>query len=53
VVEGGGWDSEDVVEFIRANQNSLPHLREVLIAFFQAALKTWEEFTKIFVTTPR
>jgi hypothetical protein len=31
----------------------LPHLREVLIAFFQAALKTWEEFTKDICDDPK
>lgn len=43
---GGEWDDEGVVHSIRADPGSLPHLREVLIAFFQGALEKWREFTK-------
>ena len=50
---GGEWDNKDVIEFIRTNQDSLPHLRKVLIAFFQGALETWEEFTKDICNDPK
>ena len=42
-----------MIEFIRANQDSLPHLRNVLIAFFQGALETWENFTKDVCDDPK
>ena len=50
---GEEWDNEDAIEFIRANQDTLPHLREVLIAFFQGALETWGEFTKDICNDPK
>ena len=50
---GKEWDNEDVVGFIRANRVFFPHLREVLIAFFQGALRTWEEFTKDICSNPQ
>jgi hypothetical protein len=50
---GENWDNEDVIGFIRTNQDSFPHLREVLITFFQGALKTWKEFTKDICDDPK
>ena len=50
---GDKWDNEEVIEFIRADQDSFPHLRELLIAFFQGALETWEEFTKDICNDPK
>ena len=43
---GCSWDNKVVTEFIQANRGSLPHLQDVLIAFFQGALETWQDFTK-------
>ena len=50
---GEKWDNEGAIEFIRANQDSFPHIREVLIAFFQGALEKWEEFTKDICNDPK
>lgn len=50
---GEEWDNEDAIEFIRANQYSLPRLQELLVAFFQGALETWEEFTKDICNDPK
>jgi hypothetical protein len=43
---GNPWDNEATVRFIQSNQCSLPHLRDILIAFFRGALETWEDFTR-------
>ena len=43
---GEGWTHEDVIEFIRGEQDTLPHLWELLTAFFQGALEKWEGFTQ-------
>ena len=50
---GEQWSNEDVVKYIRTNQNSLPHLREILIAFFQGALETWQNFTQDICDDPK
>lgn len=50
---GEGWGNEDVIRFIRTNQDSFPHLQELLIAFFRGALKTWEEFTRDISDDPK
>jgi hypothetical protein len=50
---GEKWENEDVINFIRANRNSLPHLQEILIAFFQGALEKWKEFTKDICGDPK
>jgi len=50
---GEEWDNKEAIEFIRANKDSLPHLREVLIVFFQGALETWKEFTKDICDDPK
>jgi hypothetical protein len=53
VLYGKTWDNGDAIAFIQTNQDSLPHLREVLIAFFQGALETWKEFTKDICDDPK
>jgi hypothetical protein len=50
---GEKWDNENAIDFIRANLDSFPHLREVLIAFFKGALETWKEFTKDILGDPK
>ena len=50
---GEGWDNKDAIDFIRDHQHSLPHLRELLIAFFKGALETWKEFTKDICDDPQ
>ena len=50
---GEKWDNKSVIGFIRDNQDSLPHLQEVLIAFFQGALEKWEEFTQDICNDPK
>jgi len=50
---GEEWDNESVIGFIRANKDSFPHLREILIAFFEGALEKWEEFTKDICDDPK
>ena len=50
---GEEWDNKEAIEFIQANQDSLPHLREVLTAFFQGALEMWKEFTKDICDDPK
>jgi len=47
------WDNKDVIDYIRDHQHSLPHLRDLLIAFFKGALETWKEFTKDICDDPQ
>ena len=50
---GEKWENEGVIKFIRDNLDSFPHLREVLIVFFQGALEKWKEFTKDICGDPK
>ena len=50
---GEKWDNAEVIEIIRAGQDSLPHLRELLLAFFQGALETWNRFTEDISDDPK
>lgn len=47
------WVNRDVIKFIRGQQYSLPHLQEILIAFFQGTLKKWKEFAKDICNEPK
>ena len=50
---GEDWDNPNVIEVIKTGQDSLPHLRELLIAFFQGALETWNRFTEDISEDPK
>lgn len=50
---GENWDNMDVIEVIKTRKDSLPHLRELLIAFFQGALETWNRFTEDISKDPK
>ena len=50
---GEEWDNANVIEVIQTRRDSLPHLRELLIAFFQGALETWNRFTKDISKDPK
>jgi hypothetical protein len=50
---GEPWDNEDAIKIIRANKDSLPHLRDILIAFFKGALETWQDFTRDICDDPK
>jgi hypothetical protein len=47
-LEGQTWDRPDLVYHAVRIAGTLPHLREMLVAFFRGALKTWERFTSEF-----
>jgi len=42
------WERPDAVAIILQNVHELPHLSEVLVAFFNGALETWKHFTTEF-----
>jgi hypothetical protein len=42
------WERPDAVAIILQNVHELPHLSEVLVAFFNGALETWKRFTTEF-----
>jgi len=50
---GERWDNEYAIKFIRTSRDSLPHLRELLVAFFQGALETWNRFTEDICGDPK
>ena len=50
---GKKWDNIDAIEIIRASTDSLPHLRKVLIVFFQGASKHGRSSQKTSAVTPR
>ena len=47
-LNGENWQNPSVILKIQELEPSLPHLRELLVVFFQAALETWERFTSEF-----
>ncbi|KAF9779017.1 hypothetical protein BJ322DRAFT_1013778, partial [Thelephora terrestris] len=50
---GEEWNNADVIQFIRDNADSFPHLQKILIEFFRGALKTWNEFAKDICGNPK
>ncbi|KAF8593235.1 hypothetical protein BDV93DRAFT_413787, partial [Ceratobasidium sp. AG-I] len=47
-LEGNVWDRPDLMYCVARLGSTLPHLEEILVAFFTGALKTWERFTTEF-----
>ena len=47
-LEGKVWDQPNLMYRVAHLSNTLPHLQEILVAFFEGALKTWERFTTEF-----
>ena len=47
-LHGEDWQNPDVISKIQELAPNLPHIKELLIVFFQAALETWEWFTSEF-----
>ncbi|KAF8954451.1 hypothetical protein BDZ97DRAFT_1590776, partial [Flammula alnicola] len=47
-LDGQIWERPEAVYAVHCLKNSLPHLRECLIAFFKGALETWYRFTSEF-----
>ena len=47
-VDAQKWKNPDVIETILKLAPELPYLRPLLIAFFEAAGKTWQRFTSEF-----
>ena len=43
--DGQPWHNPDTIANILRDQNQYPHLRSVLVAFFEGALKSWKRFT--------
>ena len=47
-LEGEVWDRPDFIYCVLSISSRMPHLRPLLVAFFEGALKTWERFTTEF-----
>ena len=47
-LEGEVWDRPDFIYCVLSISSRTPHLRPLLVAFFEGALKTWERFTTEF-----
>ena len=47
-LHGNDWHNPDVVAVICQLLQTLPHLKSILVVFFEAALATWKHFTSEF-----
>ncbi|KAF8804783.1 hypothetical protein BYT27DRAFT_7106262 [Phlegmacium glaucopus] len=47
-LNGEEWQNPDVVDMIIKMVPSLPHFKELLVAFLTGALETWKQFTSEF-----
>ena len=47
-LDGESWQSPEVITAIQQLMPELPHLKPVLIAFFEGAAETWKRFTSEF-----
>jgi hypothetical protein len=47
-LEGNVWDRPDFMYHVARAGSTFPHLRKMLVAFFEGALATWERFTSEF-----
>ncbi|TBU57720.1 hypothetical protein BD310DRAFT_949181 [Dichomitus squalens] len=45
VLDGQPWDHPDAITGVHRLLPRLPYLREIVIAFLQGALETWQQFT--------
>src|SRR6266498_5580713 len=48
ILNGEEWQNLDVVEKIHDCASSLPHLKDLLVAFFKGAAETWKRFISEF-----
>src|SRR6266511_4189229 len=48
IFNGEEWQNLDVVEKIHDRASSLPHLKDLLVAFFKGAAETWKHFISEF-----
>jgi hypothetical protein len=47
-LDGEEWHYPDVIKAIHKMEPELPHLKQVLVAFFIGAAETWKRFTSEF-----
>jgi len=47
-LDGRDWDNPDAIDAVLKLMPTLPHLREITVAFLRGALVTWERFTAEF-----
>ena len=47
-MDGKQWENPGAVEVILKQASDLPHLKDLLVAFFKNALETWKSFTTEF-----
>ena len=47
-IDGQPWNAPDTIKAIHKLAPELPHLKEVLVAFFRGACETWTRFTSEF-----
>lgn len=52
-LDGLPWKDPEVVRAVLDLAPSLPHLKDILVAFLQGALETWERFTADFAPAGR
>ncbi|TFY78907.1 hypothetical protein EWM64_g5098, partial [Hericium alpestre] len=49
-LDGQNWERPEAFYVVQKLKGDLPHLSNVLVAFFEGALETWERFVKEYMT---